>query len=347
MPWEDVEPILRPNMDDIHMGAMKVEEEKCNKCGLCIDNCPFRCWEKNDDGYPIMKEEYACFSCYNCKVACPNDAVSIIESYHVDDGYWKTDPHPLPAVMPREARDAEGNPTEWNEIEKAVFTRRSVRNYKDKPVPDSLVQRVLEAGRFAPSAGNCQPWKFIVITDKALIAEINNVTKNLLGNLYNMYMNDKSVKGLTAMVEGPPRNVSAYDPRVMLGGFGTISKYKELDPSMDAPVVILLLADERSIASPELNLGICGQNMNLVANSLGIKACWNGFLAAGVNFFQPIKNKLGIAKPWTAVSSLCLGYPKFKQEGIVPREDRPVAWFRDASKVQEDVSVLQTEKQEV
>ena len=151
------------------------------------------------------------------------------------------------------------------------------------------------------------------------------------------------------MVEGPPLSVSAFDPRVMLGGFGTITKHKELDPTMDAPAVILLLADERSIGSPELNLGICGQNMNLVANSLGIKACWNGFIAAGVNFFQPIKKKLGIEKPWTAASSLCLGYPKFKQEGMVPRELRPVKWFREEKNkpgVPEKTDISQTEKQE-
>jgi len=350
MPWENVKDILRPNMDDIHMGVMKVEEEKCDKCGLCIDNCPFRCWEKNEEGFPVLKEEYACFSCYNCKIACPNDAISIIDSYHVDAGYWKTEPHPLPPEMPLEPKDAEGNPTEWNEIEKAILTRRSVRNFKEKPVPEPLIQRVLEAGRFAPSGGNCQPWRFIVITDKALIAEIDNISKNLLANLYRMYMNDNSVKGLAAMVEGPPLSVGAYDPRVMLGGFGTMAKHKELYPSMNAPAVILLLADERAIGSPELNLGICGQNMNLVANSLGIKACWVGFIAGGVNFSQPLKKKLGIEKPWYVASSLVLGYPKFKQEGIVPRENRPVKWFKeDANKaeVPEKTHIPQTEKQEV
>jgi nitroreductase len=151
------------------------------------------------------------------------------------------------------------------------------------------------------------------------------------------------------MVEGPPLNVSGYDPRVMIGGFGTIAKHKELDPTMDAPAVILLLADERSIASAELNLGICGQNMNLVANSLGIKACWNGFIATGINFFQPIKKKLGIEKPWSVASSLCLGYPKFKQEGIVPREYRPVTWFRkgaEGPEIEEKVTAPMKGKQE-
>jgi len=236
-----------------------------------------------------------------------------------------------------------------NDVMKLIKSRRSIRVYKDKKIPKNIIEKILEAGIWAPSAMNKQPWEFIVITDKALIAEIDKTTKNLLANLYNMYTNEKTVKGLTAMVEGPPFSVAAFDPRVMLGGFGVMAKHPELYPSMDAPAIILLLADERSIGSPELNLGICGQNMNLVANSLGIKACWNGFIAAGINFFQPIKTKLGIKKPWSVATSLCLGYPRFKQEGIVPREFRPVTWFKEGlegPEVQEEASIPQSGKQE-
>jgi hypothetical protein len=71
--------------------------------------------------------------------------------------------------------------------------------------------------------------------------------------------------------------------------------------------------------------------MNLVANSLGIKGLWNGFIASAVNTNRPLKEKLGVKEPWVAVSSMCLGYPKFKQEGIVPREFRPVAWFKEGA----------------
>ena len=331
MPWEDVKDILRPEEGLVHMGVMRVDLDKCDKCGLCIQNCPFRCWTKDEEGYPILKEKYACFSCYNCKVACPNDAVIIVDTYHVDDGFWKTLPHPLPAKMPLEPKDEDGNPTDWNEIEKAVLSRRSVRNFKDKPVPDPIIQRVLEAGRFAPSAGNCQPWKFIVITNKSLIEEIDKVTSNLLSMMYRAYIDDNAVKNLTSMIEGPPRSVAGVDPRVILGGMGSITENEDAVPSLHAPAVILLIADERCIGHPQMNIGICGQNMNLVANSLGIKACWNGFIATGINFHPPFRTKFGIKSPWTCISSLCLGYPKFKQEGIVPREFRPVSWFREGA----------------
>jgi nitroreductase len=49
----------------------------------------------------------------------------------------------------------------------AIKTRRSIRKYKPVPVPEAQLRQVLEAGRIAPSAGNRQPWKFIVVRDPA------------------------------------------------------------------------------------------------------------------------------------------------------------------------------------
>jgi hypothetical protein len=44
-----------------------------------------------------------------------------------------------------------------------------------------------------------------------------------------------------------------------------------------------------------------------------------------------VEEELGIKPPWQIISSLVLGWPKFKQEGIVPREYRPVTWYRDGA----------------
>jgi nitroreductase len=56
-----------------------------------------------------------------------------------------------------------------------VAKRRSVRKFMEKPIPEEVLIKVLEAGRWAPSAGNSQPWHFIIITDanvKGKIAKI-------------------------------------------------------------------------------------------------------------------------------------------------------------------------------
>lgn len=326
MSWEELTPIFRPK--SIHMGVMKIDRELCNKCGLCIDNCPFRAFEKGEEGIPRRKDDRECFSCYNCMVACPTHAISIGESYHVDEGFWATSPHALPACSPLQPRDAKGNLDEWNAIERAVFQRRSVRNYKKKAVPDDLIRRVLEAGRFAPSAGNCQPWKFVVVTDTALIAEMDEAIYGVLKMMYDTYRHDELVKHLAPMYDADPKP-GLYDPRIVLGGLGAISR-RDGPPFLNAPAAILIAGDARAISGPEINIGICGQNMNLVANSLGIRSCWVGFSQV-LNMVPPMREKLGIEEPWRICSALALGYPRFKQDGVVPREYRPVTWFREGA----------------
>jgi nitroreductase len=60
----------------------------------------------------------------------------------------------------------------------AIHTRRSIRKYQDKPVPEELLRRVLAAGMAAPSARNAQPWQFVVIDDRQLLAEIPRINPN-------------------------------------------------------------------------------------------------------------------------------------------------------------------------
>jgi nitroreductase len=54
------------------------------------------------------------------------------------------------------------------EFYEVVKTRRSIRSYRSDPVPQNVLDRVLEAMRVAPSGSNRQPWKFILVTDKDL-----------------------------------------------------------------------------------------------------------------------------------------------------------------------------------
>ena len=51
------------------------------------------------------------------------------------------------------------------DVMEAIQARRSIRNYADKPVEEEKLRAVLEAGRLAPSAGNMQEWKFVVVRD--------------------------------------------------------------------------------------------------------------------------------------------------------------------------------------
>ncbi|HUT88577.1 MAG TPA: nitroreductase family protein [Thermoguttaceae bacterium] len=57
----------------------------------------------------------------------------------------------------------------------AIHTRRSIRRYEEKPVPEEIVEKLLAAAMSAPSANNTQPWHFVVITDRELLDEIPKI----------------------------------------------------------------------------------------------------------------------------------------------------------------------------
>ena len=56
-----------------------------------------------------------------------------------------------------------------------IITRRSVRSYRSDAVSEEQIEQVLRAAMAAPSAGNQQPWEFIVVTDRTLLTKINEV----------------------------------------------------------------------------------------------------------------------------------------------------------------------------
>ena len=57
----------------------------------------------------------------------------------------------------------------------ALRARRNVRQFTEQPVPDEALDRILDAGRRAPSAGNWQPWDFVLVTDREQLPELAKV----------------------------------------------------------------------------------------------------------------------------------------------------------------------------
>ena len=59
-----------------------------------------------------------------------------------------------------------------------IRTRRSVRSFKKEPIPEDVLKRVLEAARVAPSGGNRQPWRFILVKDETLRQKMISACNN-------------------------------------------------------------------------------------------------------------------------------------------------------------------------
>jgi nitroreductase len=61
------------------------------------------------------------------------------------------------------------------DVLEAIYTRRSIRKYAADPVPEETIRELLGAAMMAPSAGNQQPWHFVVVTDKAQLEKVKTV----------------------------------------------------------------------------------------------------------------------------------------------------------------------------
>ncbi len=58
------------------------------------------------------------------------------------------------------------------DVEEAIRTKRAVRSYAERSLPEPVIRSILHAGRLAPSARNRQPWHFIAITDRAVLSSL-------------------------------------------------------------------------------------------------------------------------------------------------------------------------------
>jgi len=71
-----------------------------------------------------------------------------------------------------------------NDILEIIKSRRSIRNYRKEKIKEDEILKILEAGRWAPSASNNQPWRFIVVNDEQLIKKIGDACKILTINSF-------------------------------------------------------------------------------------------------------------------------------------------------------------------
>ncbi len=142
-----------------------------------------------------------------------------------------------------------------------LLGRRSVRRYLDKEVPEEVVQRVLEAARWAPSPHGRQPWRFAVVTreeTKARLAEA-------MGEEWrsNLQMDGQSAKVVEKRLEGSRRRLLDVPVLVLLCLY-----LEDLDAYPDA------VRQQNETTMAVQSLGAAAQNALLAAYSLGLDTSW-------------------------------------------------------------------------
>jgi nitroreductase len=182
-----------------------------------------------------------------------------------------------------------------NEILECIYTRRSIRRYLDKPVPDELIEELLRAAVMAPSARNTQPWKFTVITNRDEIGRLGRLAlkqQQLLGKM-----------------------------------LGVGSKVTGIDPIFYAAPLLIFISGQADYKYLKDDVNLAVQNMFLAAHSLGLGSCWIG-LALPLNKDKKVLAELGIPKKCEIVAPLIFGYPAQIKDKIPERKPEVIKWIR-------------------
>ncbi len=238
-------------------------------------------------------------------------------------------------------RDAEiveiADGADWNVVERAFLTRRSIRKFKKKQVPEHLVHRMLEVGRFAPSQGNCQPYKFVVIREPELLAGMEEYCvsecRRLSGAIDYTAYPEGSLKRIAT--KSAARLFNSLDPNMMHPIPLTATRAIAAGRFMvfhRAPTVIVILMDNHGIGVPAIDIGIVGTNIIMAAHSYGLGTCWIGFSKL-LNRSPQWRERLGVTERFEVSEAICLGYPVGKPaESEIERATHEIAWFENGEK---------------
>lgn len=154
--------------------------------------------------------------------------------------------------------------------------RRSTRKFLDKPIPQELLEQVLEAGRYAPSGKNVQAAHFLVIENRAILDRLAVLVREAFQE---------------AGVKRPEGYIFHYDPKVLI-----------------------VLCNRTDNVNNLADTGCALENMMLMASELELGSCWINQLKDlnGNEAINAYLYSLGMGKEERAYGALALGYPDSK-----------------------------------
>jgi nitroreductase len=174
-------------------------------------------------------------------------------------------------------------------VYEVIMTRRSIRDYKEEPVCREQMAKILEAGIYAPSAMNMQPWAVRVVDNKEFI------------------------DGVTAIAV-------ASNPKIAeQPGFRNLFR--------NAPTVAFIACPEESY-SGEYDCGLLSQNMMLSAWSMGIGSCCLGSVIPVMNMEEakPYMERLQLPEGYKLLVGIAFGYPA-QDAPAAPERDASKAFY--------------------
>ncbi len=210
------------------------------------------------------------------------------------------------------------------DVSQAVDQRRSTRVFLDKPVERSTLETLLTKAQRAPSGGNLQPWRAIVLTDKAKDDMINTAATVLATNpggeetdraIYpaDLWEPHRSRRFGVGEAMYAALDIPREDKKARLTWFSRNFRF------FDAPVAIMIVIDERMGHGQWAHTGMYMQTLCLLAEEAGLATC----MQECWGILRPtLKRHLGLGETEMLYCGIALGYPDTEHPVNQFRTDR-------------------------
>jgi len=209
--------------------------------------------------------------------------------------------------------------------EALVLGRRSIRQYKDTPVPGDIIERIIELARYSPTASNKQDVAYTVITDPAILKEISI---KLFGFGERVYGWMHKAWGKAVL-----RIFRKTDFVQTLNAYKDSMEYyiRQTRQGRDfilhhAPVLLLIHGPKSGMFSND-NCAIASTHIINYAYSLGLGTCYIGYLTLALRWSPSLRRRLNVPKGSKVFISLVMGYPQYSHSYTVSRNQPAVTWL--------------------
>lgn len=185
-----------------------------------------------------------------------------------------------------------------NPVMNTILTRRSVRSFEERQIPEESLNQILLAGSYAPSGRNLQTWKFTAVQNPQVMAGINTAIRNALRAVTIEKDTHPYVSFLKAKAE---REDSEFLFR--------------------APTYVIV-SNQRENVNALADTAVALENMMLAAHSFGIGSCWLNHLPGLTHHpvIRSLMEELAIPEDHDIYGTLALGWPKNALPAASPRK---------------------------
>lgn len=195
-----------------------------------------------------------------------------------------------------------------------INTRKSIRRYTPDPIPDEIIDKILEAARWAPSGENEQPWKLIAVRNPETREKIAQLAKMGSGQRCTAEYSLGQIQDRFEGVKDPEKK----ETLMKFLYTGEVSAFPA-----KAPLVIVVVGQLQGMFDTPYDLSACIENMLLEAHSLGLGACWVHGPAVYPRVVKRLKELLKIPTgmgDYKVLAMVTFGWPEGERKHPRPKK---------------------------